>query len=349
MLFGSPDRVFLWPGGPRQSTLERWYTEGMPRDVNLSDMLGLDRMEGLPIDFMPVPRFEQVVLEDFEDKKIWIDELGAKRLDFKTQATPGFVTRTWLEFPVKNRADFERMKERFDPHSSTRLPTWWDEKKQYYQERDFALGLTFPSMFWRVRDWVGLEGLCEMFYDNPALVRDMMEFVVDFDIEVMRRALPDVAPDYVFFNEDMAYKGASLISPKMVREFMLPGYKRLASFLKKCGVPVLMMDCDGYIGELIPIWLEAGLNATWPIEIAAGNDPILYRKQYGKRLAMGGAIDKRELARDKAAVEREIMSKAPWLLQRGGYIPACDHGVPPDVPYENYLYMIELIKRVGGA
>jgi len=165
----------------------------------------------------------------------------------------------------------------------------------------------------------------------------------------MRRAIPDAPPDYVFFNEDMAYKGASLISPKMVREFMLPGYRQLTSFLKECGVPVLMMDCDGYIGELIPIWLEAGLNATWPIEIAAGNGPILYRKQYGKRLAMGGAIDKRELARDKAAVEREIMSKVPWLLEQGGYIPTCDHGIPPDVSYENYLYMIELIKRVGGA
>ena len=36
------------------------------------------------------------------------------------------------------------------------------------------------------------------------------------------------------------------------------------------------------------------------------------------------------------------------LSEDGGYIPSCDHGIPQDVPYENYCYMMHLIKEIGG-
>jgi uroporphyrinogen decarboxylase len=86
-----------------------------------------------------------------------------------------------------------------------------------------------------------------------------------------------------------------MISPAMFREFMLPRYRRLVAFFRERGVPVFMVDCDGQIAGLIPLWLEAGVNATYPCEIAAGNDPLLYRALYGKRLAIMGAIDKCEI------------------------------------------------------
>ena len=146
----------------------------------------------------------------------------------------------------------------------------------------------------------------------------------------------------------MAYKTASMISPAMVREFMWPRYRKLVRFLRDQGVSLLVMDCDGHIGELIPLWLEVGIDTVSPVEIAAHNDPVAYRKQYGKRLGMFGGIDKRELRFDKARVKREVMSKVPWLVEQGRYIPQVDHGVPPDVPLRNFLYMCALIKEIAA-
>ena len=90
------------------------------------------------------------------------------------------------------------------------------------------------------------------------------------------------------------------------------------------------MDSDGYIGELIPIWIEAGINACDPIEVAAGNDIVAFRRQFGKKMAYRGGIDKRAIAKGGEVMRAEVMRVAP-LLEDGGFIPGCDHGVPPDV------------------
>ena len=349
MLFGTPDRIPYRFGGPRQSTLEAWYKQGLPKDIDFYRLLGVDHWEGLPISLGPIPAFEEVVLEETEHHKIWIDNLGAKRIDHKVLPTPGFVTRKWLEFPVKDRRDFLEMTKRYDPNTPGRYPADWEEQKPRWQHRSFVLGLTLQSMFWRVRDWVGFEGLCMMCCDAPSLVHEMMEYVADFTIAALDRGLSEVDVDYVYFNEDMAYKTASMISPAMVKTFMWPRYRKLVRFLRDKGVSVLIMDCDGHIGELIPVWLDVGINAVSPVEIAANNDPVVYRKKYGKNLGMLGGIDKRELRFDKTRVRKEVIEthQVPWLIEQGGYIPGVDHGVPPDVPVRNFLYMCELIKEIA--
>jgi uroporphyrinogen decarboxylase len=64
---------------------------------------------------------------------------------------------------------------------------------------------------------------------------------------------------------------------------------------------------------------------------------------------MIGGIDKRVLSRGKSEIKQEVMSKVPWLLEQGGYIPSVDHAVPADVPYENYIYYLGLLREVVGA
>ncbi|MBI4245299.1 MAG: hypothetical protein HY606_14515 [Planctomycetes bacterium] len=309
--------------------------------------MGYDHWEFVPVDLLPLPRFEQITLEEDEDKKIWIDELGTKRIDHKNPATPGFVTRSWLEFPVKNRSDFEKMKRRYQPDTKGRFLDNWPDYVTSHKDRCYVLQLTVYGPFWRVRDWVGFENICMLCATDPVFVHDMMEYVIDFTIETLKGKISELAVDFVFISEDMAYKTASMISPQMVRELMVTGYQRLMNFLHSHNVQSVIMDCDGHVEELIPIWIELGINGTWPVEIAAHNDPITYRKKYGKKFALLGTIDKRELRFDFAHVKQEVMSKVPYLVEQGGYIPGVDHGVPPDVPIRNFLYMAELIKAIA--
>ncbi|HIE44553.1 MAG TPA: hypothetical protein EYP78_07165 [Candidatus Omnitrophica bacterium] len=345
--FGHPDRIPYRFGYPRESTLSAWYYQGLKQRVNLNQAMGYDSWRGIPIDLGPLPRFKQVTLEEDGDKKIWIDELGAKRIDHKNPATPGFVTRSWLEFPVKDRADFEQMKKRYQPNTPGRFPDDWSDYVARNKERDYVLSLTVYGPFWRVRDWVGFENLCMLCATDPVFVREMMEYVIDFTIETLRGRIAELYIDFVYLSEDMAYKTASMISPRMVRELMVPGYRRLMDFLRSQNVQTVIMDCDGHISELIPIWIELGIDGTWPVEIAANNDPVTYRKKFGRDIALLGTIDKRELRFDFARVKKEVMSKVPWLIEQGGYIPGVDHCIPPDIPIRNFLYMAELIKTIA--
>ena len=51
------------------------------------------------------------------------------------------------------------------------------------------------------------------------------------------------------------------------------------------------------------------------------------------------------IARGKAAIEKEVETKIPYLKEQGGYIPSLDHLVPPDVAYQDYRYYLNFIKK----
>ena len=356
--FGQPDRIYYDFGLPRKSTIAAWYMQGLPRYPEVEDvyscppefheLIGRDGELWLPIRSDTFPPFEVRIIEENEKGRIWVDEHGVMMHDAGAGlATPGFRTRAYLSHPVKNRQDWVRVRdERFDPHTAGRYPEDWPKRVKKLNSAKVPIRGTVYGFYWKARDWLGFENLSMMFYDDPSLVHDMMEHVVDFTIGLWERALRDVRVDSVVISEDMCYKRHSMISPKMFREFMLPRYKKLVDFFKGHGLPILMVDSDGYVGDLIPLWIEAGVDAIHPLEIAAGNDPVAYRKKYGKAVAFECGIDKREI-RSKERTYREVMSKVPWLIEQGGYIPAVDHAVPPDVPLRSYLYMCEVIKAVA--
>jgi hypothetical protein len=111
---------------------------------------------------------------------------------------------------------------------------------------------------------------------------------------------------------------------------------------------VIYLDCDGNMDELIPLWLDAGINLFWPLEVAAGMDPLALRKQYGREIILAGGLDKRELMRDKESLRHEVMAKVPTLAATGPYFPSPDHLVPIDMPFDNFCYYIELLREIRG-
>ena len=134
----------------------------------------------------------------------------------------------------------------------------------------------------------------------------------------------------------------------MMKEFMLPRYRRIYSFLKSKGVEVVLMDSDGHNGQILDVFYPAAIDGIEPMEIAACNDPAVYLAKH-KGIAIQGGIDKRELRFDKPRARREIVRRWRTSQQYGRYIPAVDHGVPPDVPVRNFLYMVELVKGLAGG
>jgi hypothetical protein len=347
--FGNPDRVPNFEPIIRKATMDRWLKEGLPADVHLTTYFGLDRWQkGCPVNLMLVPPFDEVILEEDERYILWIDKCGAKRKDFKdpNYRGSGFVTRQWLDWPVKNREDWLRMKERWNPKSTLRYPEYWEDLKHWpWRKRDFPMMFSLYGPWAFVVNMMGLEGTCKCFYRDPDLIHEMMDYSVDFNMKVLDKPLKYVEIDFIWIHEDMAYKTGPMIGPRMFREFMLPGYKKLAGFLREHEIDTILVDTDGNPEPLIPFWLEAGVSGFGPCEIAASLNPVALRKKY-PHLVLWGGIDKRELAKDKTAIKKEVMSKVPYLVKTGGYIPTIDHAIPADVPLKNYLYYLRLKRKI---
>jgi hypothetical protein len=310
LLFGNPDKIPLQPGWPRESTLAAWHEQGLSKGADyfetLTDILGIplqndaDRVY-LDINFKMIPQFDEKVLEHKNGHYIVQDWMGAiteisDEFDYTyIRTAKDFVTRKWHKFPVETREDWEEMKKRYNPDSPGRLPEKLDEICEKLNDRDYVVGININGPFWQLREWLGFENLCIKFIEESDFVHEMIEFWTDFVSRLMARFLNKVRLDKVHISEDMAYKAKSMISPEMTREFLMPTYKRWVREIKASGCPIIDMDSDGYIGELIPIWIESGINVCDPIEVAAYNDIVEYRLLYGKKMAYIGGIDKRAL------------------------------------------------------
>ncbi|RLE81753.1 MAG: hypothetical protein DRJ51_03115 [Thermoprotei archaeon] len=346
--FKRPRRVFFREFSLRKATLEKWYEQGLPRDIHPDEFFGFDRYWscGFHVDFGPIPPYETVVLEETDRYVIVRDKFGATVKYFKVHDT-GFDTRQWLDFKVKDRKDFEDVKKRFNPHSPKRYPPYWRALVRCIEIRDAPFGVSFPGQFWWTRDFMGLHGLLRAFYKQPDLVHEMMDFYTEFVIETLHPLLDEVSIDFVVINEDMAYKSGPMIGPSLFKEFMYENYKTLAKFLKEHGVKVVFWDSDGNPEPLLPLLIKAGINGFLPLEAAAGVDPVEVGRKYPDLVLLGG-IDKRVLAfGTERDIEREIMRKVPSLLTRGGYIPTVDHAVPPEVSLKNYIFYLKVLKGLG--
>ena len=154
--------------------------------------------------------------------------------------------------------------------------------------------------------------------------------------------------DYTFMWEDMSYKNGPLISPQLFREFMLPYYREIIGFFKEITDCKVLVDSDGDVTQLIPLFVEGGVDGVLPFEVAAGMDVREIRREFPD-LIIGGGIDKREIAKGKQAIDKELEAKLPHMFAKSGYCPSLDHHVPPEVSYADFEYYLEKTRKVYAS
>ncbi len=363
--FGAPDRIPFHPGNGRISTRQAWHQQGLPEDIPPEKIAEYAyRQAGgrhpwpaegkdFPVSERMIPMFEEKILEERETSRIVQDWKGniceiSNHYPVEYLRNPvDFVTRRWIRCPVETRDDWERIKGRYDPDDPARYPKDVEALAAELARRTWPVKLQFSGPFWQLREWLGFERLCMAFCDEPDFVHAMIDFWKAYVSRILERTLAWFIPDEIHLSEDMAYKQYSMISPAMVREFLLPTWRQWGEIVRAAGVPLYGMDSDGFVGELIPFWIEAGFTHCDPIEVAAGNDINEFRATFGSRMAFFGGIDKRAMAKGGATLEAEIERVRP-VIEDGGYIPSCDHGVPADVSWSNYVRCTRLLAQATG-
>jgi len=349
------DRCPIRDFGFWEETLLVWKQYGLPQSVRLGRstdaFFGMDRARtcGGIVDLWPL--FEQEVLEDRGDTEIIRDRDGVVQERSKIM---GAIPRH-VDHLLKDRQSWEEhYKPRMRPDHPQRFLSeelWgqWVEKWNS-PGRDYPLSIFAGSLYGTQRNWFGLQRISEIIYDDPGLFEEIVETCADISIAVIEKTCGEfgVRPESANIWEDMCYNAGPLISPRTFEQVMVPHYRRIVDTLHKYDVDVISVDCDGKIDKLLPLWLDAGVNCMLPVEVGTwGADPVEYRRQYGKDLRVLGGFGKRILTKSKRDITDEVERLAP-MVEEGGFIPFCDHLVPPDVPLSNYIHYLNEAKRVWG-
>ncbi len=336
---------FLLPGGPWPSTLKRWQQEGLPVGVNLREYFGADnhQVRHIGIETQLHPPFDEIIIEKTPDFVIKYDRHGVKVRNFHDETSMA----EHLEYPVKGPDSISWLREKLSWESDGRIqPHWIDEAHQ--RDRDGIMNMCNGGTYFAfLNEHMGTDTLMLAYFDSPDFIHQVNDLLCTLCENALRMALPQVPLHVIGYHEDMAYKNGPLISPAMFREFMTPYYRRIQRLTGPAGIDLQIMDSDGDIRQLIPLWLEVGINIMTPLEVAAGMDVVALRAEYGHHLGMMGGFDKRILASDKPSIKAEVERIRP-VIEEGGFIPACDHGIPHDVPFANFVYLVDCLKTIYG-
>lgn len=330
--------------------LEKWQREeGLDPKANLDELFGYDPMGRVDLyglgwceaGFEPI--FEDKVLEDRGDYEVVQDFAGRSVLCFKGRRN-GFMPE-YIDHPVKDMRTWEEnCKWRMDPNSPKRQERM-DEylpKAAALQRQGYFVGQSLVGGYMYLRSLIGPEQLLYAFYDDPELIEDCMETWFRLADSVLARHQQHLSVDLILLDEDICYNHGSLISPDMVRRFLLPYYQQLmqnarARRMDKTRPIAYHVGSDGFFDPLIDLYRSVGMDFLSPFEVAAGSDVVRTGRAYPDLLISGG-VDKRILAQGPEAIDRMIDSIFPVMQKRGGYLPTCDHGVPEEVSLQNYLH-----------
>ncbi len=183
MNFDAYDRTLDWENGIWLTTIDEWYKQGLPKQegkpdtINvtgkiyfylLDNFLNLDQApQAIPVELLPIPAYPNEVYEETDDYIVAQNEWGIKM----KVAKDGNTMPHFMNCPVKTQADFDRLKERFQPHLEERYPNNWTGLVEEYRDRTYPLSASdFPfGIFGFTRELLGLKSCFTLFMTTRRL------------------------------------------------------------------------------------------------------------------------------------------------------------------------------------
>jgi uroporphyrinogen-III decarboxylase len=337
-------------------TFERWHGEGLPESVS-------DDIFSAPLHFqfdnqcwLPVtadvayepgfwPRFEDEIIEE-NDRFIIKRDLSGNTV--RVLADGRSTIPQVIDNPVKTMRDFEDLKWRLDPENRDRFTGFLDVMVDIAKSvPDKITASAVCGLFGTYRHLMGFKGMSVAMKRDHDLLHAIARQWVHLNGTMVKKLREREPIDYIYFWEDMAYRNGPMISPRAFREFMTPYYREIIDSIKSdTDIRFFLVDSDGDVWALAALFIEVGINMMLPFEVNAGMDIRRVREEFGRDLVIWGGIDKMALFCDEDSIRREVMEKTPLLLESGGYIPALDHVVPPEVSLKNYEKFLEIVREL---
>lgn len=296
-------------------TIDRWHGEGLPQELTDEDEIrqyfGLD-----------------------SHRQCWVSPLGPTCPPPSGHGMP-IITDRESYHEIKKHLYPEMP---FDPNV---VEQW--AKRQASGET--VVWITVEGFFWVPRTLFGIEAHLYAFYDQPDLMHEINEDLLEYNLRAIDSFRRICVPDFLTFAEDMSYNHGPMLSKAQFDEFVGPYYTRMIPEITRHGI-VPIVDTDGDVTQAAQWYAAVGVQGVLPLEKMAGVDVAALRETNPK-LKMIGGFDKTVMHLGEECMREEFERLLP-VMRQGGFIPSVDHQTPPQVSMDDYRTYVCLLREYCG-
>lgn len=221
---------------------------------------------------------------------------------------------------------------------------YFDEYKEATAETNIGFFIVTGAIF-----QCSYQFLCEfnqfltMMHSNLEFVEALMDECVKYYQKIIELAI-DAGATFICIGDDIAFKSGTFISPEMLKEVWLPRINKLIKPIKEAGIPVMFHSCGNITDIMDDIIMDMNIDCLNPIE-PYSNDIFKFKEKYGDEITLSGNIDiAGPLAfGSEEEVKEEVKEHLERLMPGGRYILSTNHSIMNDIPYENYMAMLEVL------
>ncbi len=206
----------------------------------------------------------------------------------------------------------------------------------------FGYGGIFENSTWLM----GLEPFSYALRDEPDLVEAICERVGELATATAAYAATIDNVEMMFLSDDLGFYSGTLVSPDVIRRYVIPHYKKIAEATHRAGNLLVLHSC-GNVYKLMDDFIDdVGIDAKHSYE-----DKILpveeaYRR-WGDRVAVLGGVDMDLLGR---GTEEQVRARTRQILEvcgvKGtGYALGTGNTAANYIPRQNYLAMLDEGRR----
>lgn len=237
-------------------------------------------------------------------------------------------------------------------------PEWMDvstvrDQALVYKNQYAILGGEWCPFWHDAIDLLGMENLYIKMYTEPEIVQAIIGHIVDFYFETSKRIF-DAAGDVIdifFIGNDFGGQNGPLMGPEQFKTFLFPYLQKLSDLGHRYDLKV-QMHCCGGIYELVPLMIEAGIDALHALQPdCIGMDLQKIKDAFGSKIVLNGGIDSKHILIDGTVdftrkMTRQVMD---IMMPGGGYIAGASHdAILEETPVENVVAMFDTIHECGN-
>ncbi len=169
----------------------------------------------------------------------------------------------------------------------------------------FVAPMVAPGLFEQCHHLGEIQQTLINLYDEPEHMKDLIRYLVDYELELAEQLCTHLKPDALFHHDDWGSQVSTFMSPDMFEEFFLDGYKQIYGYYKSHGVELIVHHSDSYAATLVPYMIDMGID-IWQGVMTSNNIPELIKK-YGGKISFMGGIDSAKV--DYEGWSRDVIAK----------------------------------------